>query len=121
MKTIQKNVRARSALVMIAALVCLWLPILIVRLAGNPEVGGLLLILFLICPLISLLSGVVFSRVGGTLWMGLVCITAAHLVLIFALFNSSALVYVPVYMILFLVGYKLPQWIRKFLPTKKAA
>lgn len=109
----------RSVLVVIAAALCLWVPILVVRQVDNVEIGGLLLILFFVSPLISLLTGVVFASVGGNLWIGLLSMVAAHLVLIFSLFNSSALIYIPIYLILFLAGYKLPQLIRRFILKKR--
>jgi hypothetical protein len=121
MGSIPKNVLLRSVQVSAAAILCLWAPILVVRLVGNVEMGGLLLILFLISPLISLLAGLVTVLVGGHLWIGLLAMLAAHLVIIFSLFNSSALVYVPVYLLLFLAGYKLPKLIQRFVPVKKVS
>ena len=102
-----------------AAILCLLAQILVFNLAGNAEKGGLLMILFLTSPLISLIAGVAIALVGGNLWVGLAAMVAAHLVIVFSLFNSSALVYVPVYLLLFLAGYKLPALVRKFFPAKR--
>ena len=119
MEKIHKNVLVRSVIISMAAVLCLLAQILVFNLAGNAEKGGLLLILFVTSPLISLIAGGAIALVRGNVWIGLAAMVAAHLVIVFSLFNSSALVYVPVYLLLFLTGYILPAFVRRFFPAKR--
>ncbi|MHB0856537.1 MAG: hypothetical protein ACYC5M_03085 [Anaerolineae bacterium] len=75
------------------------------RSLGTYDVGPHLLLLFIVHPVTALLLGIVAGGIARRWWAALCSSLVVFVFAVFAWYNASALVYVPVYVVASMVGY----------------
>ena len=71
-----------------------------------------LLILFAaVFPVIALICGILSNVLAGNVWSALIASGAAFTIVLLVLFNSSALIYAPLYVGISLLGYGAAYWV----------
>jgi len=80
--------------------------------------GIIITLLLFIYPLLSILIGILTFNLEIMSWVNAVIITIVFLGLFTSLYNSSAYIYIPFYLVLYFVGLILTKKLSKRIPLK---
>jgi len=81
-------------------------------------VGIIITLIWFIYPLLSILIGILTFNLEIMSWVNAVIITIVFLGLFTSLYNSSAYIYIPFYLVLYFVGLILTKKLSKRIPLK---
>jgi len=80
--------------------------------------GIIITLILFIYPLLSILIGILTFNLKIKSWVNAVIITIVFLGLFTSLYNSSAYIYIPFYLVLYFVGLILTKKLSKRIPLK---